>query len=215
MLVLLCSNIWIACGLHSVWNFVLYGIMGLSVSGSESKLDGLMLFCVEETNILNGAEYGIEASIITTLVLGVLLFVLDKSWKGRMGKMEFNNKLYNLRKQKGLSQEELANRLNVSRQTVSKWEVGDSTPDMEKLIAISDLFEISLDELVMDKVPAHVGETSANSEIVNELKQKVLTDKNKQRAKRGLKIVAIILGIIVLIDVISMIAYFGLYGFPQ
>ena len=53
--------------------------------------------------------------------------------------MEFNNRLYQLRKQKGFSQEELANRLNVSRQTVSKWEVGDSTPDMEKLVAISGL----------------------------------------------------------------------------
>ncbi len=67
--------------------------------------------------------------------------------------MEFNNKLYNLRKQKGLSQEELASRLNVSRQTVSKWEVGESTPDMEKLAAISELFEVSLDELVLDKKP--------------------------------------------------------------
>ncbi len=129
--------------------------------------------------------------------------------------MEFNNKLYNLRKQKGLSQEELANRLNVSRQTVSKWEMGDSTPDMEKLIAISDLFEISLDELVMDKAPQHIGENTAKSEIVSELKEKVLTDKNKQKAKRGLKIAAIIFGIIVLIDVISMIVYFSLYGFPQ
>lgn len=129
--------------------------------------------------------------------------------------MEFNNKLYHLRKQKGLSQEELANCLNVSRQTISKWEVGDSTPDMEKLIAIGDLFEISLDELVMDKVPTHIGETSIKSEIVNELKGKVLTDENKKKAKRGLKIVAIILGIIVLIDVISMIVYFSLCGFPQ
>ncbi len=66
--------------------------------------------------------------------------------------MEFNNKLYALRKQKGLSQEELAHRLNVSRQTVSKWEVGESSPDMEKLVAISELFDISLDELVLDKV---------------------------------------------------------------
>lgn len=129
--------------------------------------------------------------------------------------MEFNYKLYNLRKQKGLSQEELANRLNVSRQTVSKWEVGDSTPDMEKLIAISDLFEVSLDELVMDKAPEHVGENTIKSEIVSELKEKVLTDKNKQKVKRGLKIAAIFFGIIVLIDVISMIVYFSLYGFPQ
>ena len=129
--------------------------------------------------------------------------------------MEFNNKLYNLRKQKGLSQEELANRLNVSRQTVSKWEVGDSTPDMEKLVAISVLFEMSLDELVMDKVSSSAREASAKSELVNELKEKVLTDENKQKAKKGLKIVAIIFGIILLIDVISMIVYFSLYGFPQ
>ncbi len=71
--------------------------------------------------------------------------------------MEFHDKLYQLRKQKGLSQEELANRLNVSRQTVSKWELGDSTPDMEKLTAISNLFAISLDELVMDKIPMEAG----------------------------------------------------------
>ncbi|MDE6519618.1 MAG: helix-turn-helix domain-containing protein [Ruminococcus sp.] len=129
--------------------------------------------------------------------------------------MKFNNKFYHLRKQKGLSQEELANCLNVSRQTISKWEVGDSTPDMEKLIAISDLFEISLDELVMDKIPTHIGETSTKSEIVNELKEKILTDENKKKAKLGLKIIAIISGIIVLIDVISMIVYFSLYGFPQ
>lgn len=139
----------------------------------------------------------------------------QKDGKAGLIIMEFNNKLYNLRKQKGLSQEELANRLNVSRQTVSKWEVGDSTPDMEKLIAISDLFEISLDELVMDKAPEHVGENTAKSEIVSELKEKVLTDKNKQKVKQSLKIAAIIFGIIVLIDVISMIVYFCLYGFPQ
>ena len=50
--------------------------------------------------------------------------------------MEFGNRLYELRKQKGLSQEELANLLDVTRQTVSKWELGDSTPDMDKLVAL-------------------------------------------------------------------------------
>lgn len=120
--------------------------------------------------------------------------------------MEFHNKLYQLRKQKGLSQEELANRLNVSRQTVSKWEVGDSTPDMEKLVAISDLFEISLDKLVKGEETVYGGDVSTKSELVNELKEK---------AKQGVKIVAIVFGIILLIDVISMIVYFSFYGIPK
>ena len=67
--------------------------------------------------------------------------------------MELGNRLYELRKQKGLSQEELANRLDVIRQTVSKWELGDSTPDLHKLVLLGELFEISLDELVLGKVP--------------------------------------------------------------
>ena len=106
--------------------------------------------------------------------------------------MEFNNKLYELRKQKGFSQEELANRLNVSRQTISKWEVGDSTPDMEKLVAISDLFGISLDELVLDKTPEPAAQP-AKSELYTDIKEKVLTDQNKKRAKKGLKIAAAVL----------------------
>ena len=129
--------------------------------------------------------------------------------------MEFNNKLYDLRKQKGFSQEELANRLNVSRQTVSKWEVGDSTPDLEKLVAISDLFEISLDELVLDKAPVSSEETSSKSEVLSELKEKLLTDENKKRAKKGFKIAGIVFGVLVLADVISMVVYFSINGFPN
>ena len=58
------------------------------------------------------------------------------------------NKLYELRKNAGLSQEALADRLGVSRQAVSKWECGESLPDTDNLITISKLFEVSLDELV-------------------------------------------------------------------
>lgn len=134
--------------------------------------------------------------------------------KGGTILMGFNNKLYELRKQKGFSQEELASRLNVSRQTISKWEVGDSTPDMEKLIAISDLFGISLDELVLDKAP-EAGEQPAKSELYTDIKEKLLTDENKKKAKKGLKIAAIVFGALVLVDVISMIVYFSLHGFPK
>lgn len=62
--------------------------------------------------------------------------------------MEFHEKLMELRKQKGWSQEELGNRLNVTRQTVSKWELAQTTPEMEKLVELSQLFDISLDELL-------------------------------------------------------------------
>ena len=131
--------------------------------------------------------------------------------------MEFNNKLYELRKQKGFSQEELANRLNVSRQTISKWEVGESTPDMENLVAISELFEISLVELVLDKVHEEA-DTSAQvvkSEFYSDIKENVLTDENRKKAKKGLKIATIVLGIIVLIDLISFVIYVLMNGFPH
>lgn len=128
--------------------------------------------------------------------------------------MEFNNKLYQLRKQKGLSQEELANRLNVSRQTVSKWETGDSTPDMEKLITISDFFEISLDELVRGKESDLENINSSKSEVLNVLNEKLLTQDNKKKVKYGVKLAAIIFLVIVIIDIISMLVYFSLYGFP-
>lgn len=134
--------------------------------------------------------------------------------------MEFNNKLYELRKQKGFSQEELANRLNVSRQTVSKWEVGDSTPDMEKLVAISDLFGISLDELVLDKAPEPVPEVQPAkpdiySEIKADIKANILTDSNRKKIKKGLKIAGIIIGAILAIDIISFVVYVALNGFPK
>lgn len=77
------SNIWIACGLHSVWNFVLYTIMGLTLSGSEGTLGNVINFEVKKANVFNGGEYGIEASVITTVVLGAFLLILLAKSKGR------------------------------------------------------------------------------------------------------------------------------------
>ena len=131
--------------------------------------------------------------------------------------MEFNNKLYELRKKRGYSQEELANRLNVSRQTVSKWEVGESTPDMEKLVAISDLFEVSLDELVKDKVPeqAQPQEQIVRSEFYSDLKKHVLTEENKKKTQKGLKIAGIAFGVFLLVDFITFLIYVLIFGLPQ
>ena len=61
--------------------------------------------------------------------------------------MRLSEKIMDLRKKSGWSQEELADRLGISRQSVSKWETDTAIPDLDKLIKICDIFNISLDEL--------------------------------------------------------------------
>ena len=62
--------------------------------------------------------------------------------------MKFNERLLEIRKKQGLSQEELGAELQVSRQTISKWEAGQSYPDFQRLVMLSDYFGMTLDELV-------------------------------------------------------------------
>ena len=62
--------------------------------------------------------------------------------------IETANRLYELRKQQGLSQEELAEKLGVSRQAVSKWERSEASPDTDNLIALAKIYGLTLDELV-------------------------------------------------------------------
>ena len=64
--------------------------------------------------------------------------------------IEIANRLQKLRKENGYSQEELADKLGISRQAVSKWERADSSPDTDNLIVLARLYNISLDELLYD-----------------------------------------------------------------
>lgn len=66
--------------------------------------------------------------------------------------MIFADKLIELRKRHGMSQEELADRLNVTRQSVSKWEGAQSVPDLQKVVQLSQLFEVSTDVLLKDEL---------------------------------------------------------------
>lgn len=120
--------------------------------------------------------------------------------------MEFHKKLYELRKKHGISQEELADKLNVSRQTISKWELGESTPDMEKLRGLSDYFDVSLDELVM-------GKESVNTDKKTTIH--TISPENKVVIKKILKVVGIILAVVLAIDLASMIIYFAVIGVPR
>ena len=65
--------------------------------------------------------------------------------------MSLGEKLLNLRKKKGLSQEEAADILGVTRQTISKWETDQSTPDFDKIVPICELYYITPNELIMEK----------------------------------------------------------------
>ncbi|MBR6113253.1 MAG: helix-turn-helix transcriptional regulator [Bacilli bacterium] len=67
--------------------------------------------------------------------------------------MTLGERLMNLRKEKHLSQEEVADRLNVTRQTVSKWELDQSTPDFDKIVPLCKLYEISSEELITGNKP--------------------------------------------------------------
>lgn len=66
--------------------------------------------------------------------------------------MNFAEKLLNLRTEYGYSQETLAEKLNVSRQAVSKWESGATLPETDKVIALSDFFGVSTDYLLKDNI---------------------------------------------------------------
>ena len=67
--------------------------------------------------------------------------------------LKIANRLLEYRKNAGLSQDQLADKIGVSRQAVSKWERGEASPDIENLIALSEIYEVSLDELVKGKNP--------------------------------------------------------------
>ncbi|MCI8806794.1 MAG: helix-turn-helix transcriptional regulator [Oscillospiraceae bacterium] len=68
--------------------------------------------------------------------------------------MNLRDRLFDLRRQAGLSQEELANLLGVTRQAVQKWEAGLSRPDMDNLVSLANYFKVSLDFLVTGKEPS-------------------------------------------------------------
>ena len=66
--------------------------------------------------------------------------------------MNLGEKIHQLRKQSGMSQEELAAKITVSRQAISKWELGESIPDTENVVQLSKLFNVSTDFLLNDDV---------------------------------------------------------------
>lgn len=66
--------------------------------------------------------------------------------------MKFNQKLIKLRKDRGMTQEDLAFKIGVTRQSISKWEIGDCEPDISKLVELAKIFKVSTDFLLIDDI---------------------------------------------------------------
>lgn len=100
--------------------------------------------------------------------------------------MTLGEKIYELRTQHNLSQGDLANKLDVSRQSISKWENGNSTPDLDKLTKLGKIFNISLDELVNNE------ETEKSIITTSEQSPAVQLKTREKKIGKGLLIAGVI-----------------------
>lgn len=129
--------------------------------------------------------------------------------------MNLEENIVRLRTEKRLTQEDLADLLGVSRQSVSKWESGASTPELDKLIRLSEVFEITVDELVKGKTiteeaPAGEAESRAAGEIPPERDGSApkVSPAQQPRVTRGNRVA----GIIYLCLAFALLAGLTLYG---
>ncbi|MBR6690187.1 MAG: helix-turn-helix transcriptional regulator, partial [Bacilli bacterium] len=109
--------------------------------------------------------------------------------------MKLGKKILELRKKKGLSQEQLGEKVNVTRQTISNWELEETTPNPEQLKLLSKVLNISIDELLDNDIQNVVVEKVSNTEKLAGLVLKVL------------KWLGIIFIIFLVIDVVALILF--------
>lgn len=121
--------------------------------------------------------------------------------------MSFGENLLWLRKEKNISQSEFGEQLNVSRQTISKWELNETTPEMEKLILMSEFFNVSIDELIKGKKP--------ETKIENNTIKIKHTKTTRDISFMALKFLGISIGTFLIIEIVVMIIFFITNGFPS
>lgn len=117
--------------------------------------------------------------------------------------------LKTIRKNKGFSQEELAARINVVRQTVSKWEKGLSVPDSELLIKIAEVLEVSVSDLLGEKIEKEESKTDIAEQLMKINEQLIIKN---NRSKRIWKTIAILIVILFVLPLIFIIVSAFLYS---
>ncbi len=129
--------------------------------------------------------------------------------------MTLGDKLSRLRKERNYTQEQLADLLKVSRQSISKWESDLVYPETEKLIELGKLFDCSMDYLLKENVTEKTGtQQSTLKEKLIKIRQKLQTEENRCKVRKVLKIAGIVFAVMLIADVISMILYFAFLGVP-
>lgn len=117
--------------------------------------------------------------------------------KGGIDFMELGNHIKHYRNEKGLSQEELAERVYVTRQTISNWENNKNYPDINSIVLLSEVFEISIDNLIKGDL--------------EEMKKEINSEEVKKL--NFYSWMAVIVFLIAIISLIPMLKFIGLYGF--
>lgn len=113
-------------------------------------------------------------------------------------------KLVSLRKSRGLTQAQLAERMNVSRQAISRWETGESVPSVTKLKFLSELYDVSVEDLLNDHEPN-------DQEVELDEGEKPVTDgPHKDKNERGLRY-KVVIGLLTVALVASLIVIFFLF----
>ncbi len=126
--------------------------------------------------------------------------------------MKLHEKIYNLRKKEGLSQEALAEKLGVSRQSVSKWETGEAMPEVGKLLSLSKLFGVTTDYLLDDESEEKLKESEAEEEKEERppfAAAPVYETPKKNKSVRNITVILILCIIVFLIILPVFAAIFG------
>ncbi|MDE5939757.1 MAG: helix-turn-helix domain-containing protein [Lachnospiraceae bacterium] len=109
--------------------------------------------------------------------------------------MDFSEKLLTLRKARDLTQEELAEKLNVSRQSVSKWESGQAVPELDKIVALSTVFDVTTDYLLKS---SEIDDLSVKTEMLEKQQQQMLLREQRQQKIRECILYGIVVYLILL-----------------
>lgn len=117
--------------------------------------------------------------------------------------MNFSEKLFTLRKANNLTQEQLAEKLDISRQSISKWESGQAIPEIEKIIALSTIFDVTTDYLLKS---SEIDDLSIKTKMLEKQQQIILIQ--EQKHKQILKCILYSIAIYMIFFAIYFIGHF-------